>query len=875
MRYISVLLALFSLCFSKIFIESNYPLRNNNFQRVASEGNLSLILWALQNIKDVRDIKIMTVGGDTVIYVERYPILKEVKIEGNWFVSDTEIRNLLFIREGEPLVDFSPEEAERTLELYYRRKGFLDAKVKVKLTVDGKGFAKVEVKVKEGEVYFLGGGIFKGAKSYPTWRLIHEAGLMLGEVYNEEKAKKGRWKLEDFYRSRGFLESGVYFEGTKKLRAKEPFVYVLFPGIEGTKRNFGKGISSLFRGISNFLEHPIATLRTLFGRGSLAVPVYTVNEGRKFRISFEGNRSFSMRKLLDLIDLSTPGVDILLLERSKERIEEFYRRKGFFDVKVSYSYKGRSITFKIEEGRRYRLKVLGFKGLHLHEFYDRDEIDRERDKVLEEERSKGYLMAQLRLWEDINRERKVVYLITELRPGKRVLLKDIIYKGEDKEFFDLFQKYRVLLPAILREDLLDDLNRNIKKLLRRKGYLDGDFSVDVKVSEDEDNLYLTYVYSINKGSRYRYGKLLIYGNEKTRFREIDYTLVKEKYYSEDAEEESLWNMVQSENYTGVRIEHFVDRGRKEVHRLVEVREDKRGVLELAVGYNTEEKLKLEGGVKLKNLFGVGLIFEARASKSQRYETYRLDLSDKFLFSRKYFGDVVLFRNLEFHESFDLQSEGFSLSVGYRPRRWYSIGPFVSKTRNEVSGTGEGTYNLLKYGVLLLREVRDDLVNPKNLSHNSLRLSRAEGDRNYYKIELNNFFLREVTRYLSYDIKVAGGWVEKEAPVFDRFFLGGLRDMRGYDFESIGYPSGGRIYIFGRVEFLFSIKEPFWVGVYTDAGNVGDSLSMAVDELKYDIGTAAGVRTPAGFIRLDLAKPVSDLERPTSKFKIYLSVGFVY
>lgn len=875
MRYIGIFLALFSLCFPKVFIESNYPLRNNNFQKVASEENLFLILWALQSIKDVRDIKIMTVGGDTVIYVERYPILKEVEVEGNWFVDDTEIKNLLLIHEGEPLVDFDPDEARRTLEFYYRRRGFLDAKADIKLSVDDRGFAEVRVKVREGDVYFLGGGIFKGAKSYPTWRLIHEAGLMLGEVYSEEKAKRGRWKLEDFYRSRGFLEVGVYFEGTKKLKAKKPFAYVLFPGIEGTERNFGKGVTSLLRGVSNFLDHPMATIKALFGRGSLAVPVYTVSEGRRFRIEFEGNESFSEEELLKLIDLSAPGVDIFLLENSRESIEEFYRSKGFFDVKVKYSYREGRITFHVEEGQRYRLKVLGFKDFHPSEYYDREEIEKERERILEEERSRGYLTAQLRLWENVDRERKTVYVVAELERGKRPILKDVVYKGEDREFIDLFWKYRASLPTILKGDLLEDLNRSIKKLLRNRGYLDGDFAVDIKIAEDKENLYLTYVYRIEKGERYRYGRLLIYGNERTRAREIDYTLVKERYYSEDAEEESLWNMVQSENYTGVKIEHFIDRDRKEVHRLVEVREDKRGVLELAAGYNTEEKIKVEGGVKLKNLFGVGIILEGRASKSQKYETYRVGLSDRYLFSRKYFADIAVFRSLEFHNSFDLQSEGFSFSFGYRPKRWYSVSPFISKTRNKVSGTGAGTYDLLKYGIFLLRETRDDLVNPRSLSHNSLRISKVEGERSYYRIEVNNFFLRELTHRFSFDVKLSGGWVGKEAPIFDRFFLGGLRDMRGYDFESIGYPYGGRMYVFGRFELLFSVREPFWLGIYTDAGNVGNSFSKTVGELKYDIGVAAGIRTPAGFVRLDLAKPMSDIDRPTSKFRIYLSVGFVY
>ncbi len=876
MRYFPlVLLLLISLSFSKVLIESNYPLRNNNFHKVASEENLFLILWALQKLKDVRDIKIMSVGKDTIVYVYRYPILRKVKIKGNWFARDEEIKNLILAREGEPLVDFDPREAERTLKIFYKSRGFLDAEVKVKLSVDDKGFASLEVKVKEGDPYLLGGAIFKGAKHYGNIRLLTEAGLRLGEVYNEDKAKKGSYRVQDFYRRRGFLESLVYYEETKKVKAKGPFVYVLFPGAEGVRRRFLDGLASVFRGISNLISHPVAVTKALFGKGSLAIPVYLVNEGPKFRIEFEGNKSFKREELLELVDRNTPGVDIFFLEGTREKIEDFYRSKGFFDVRVDYSFNKGRIKFIIDEGERYRVVPVGFKGLKLPEFYDRELIEEAKTSFLKEVRKRGYLTAEIRILKDLDRERKRVYLLVEFYPGKRLVLKEIKYTGDDKELESIFKKYDALLPKILDEKLLESLHREIRKHLDNRGYLDGDFSVEVKVEEEEDNMFFSYNYRVHKGKRYRYGRLLVYGNDKTRYREIYYTVVKQKYFSSEAEEESLWNLIQSENFTGVSLENLVDREKKVVHRLVEVREDKRGVLELAVGYNTEEKLKLEGGVKLKNLFGVGIMARVLASKSQKYQTYELGLSDKFLFSRKYFADIALFRRLEFRGSFDLESTGYSVSPGYRPFRWVSITLFLSKTRNEVTGAGAGTYDLFRAGLYLVRERRDDPVNPSNITHNSIRLTKAQGDRDYYTVEVNNFLLREIVKGLALDGKLAFGWAGKNAPIFDRFFLGGLRDMRGYDYESIGAPNGGRTYAFGRAEILFTVREPIWVGTYAEAGNVGERFSETFKDLKYDAGVAVGARTPAGFIRLDLAKPLSKIGKPTSKIKVYLSIGFVY
>ncbi len=873
MKYIYTLLILVSLGFSEIVLRSNYPLRNNNFQEKLSGENLFLILWTLQQLKDVRDIRILTEDGDTVVYVERYPIVKSIRVEGNWFAGDEEIKSLVGVREGEPLVDFDEEAAEETLRIYYRERGFLDAKVNIDHTVDEEGFAHIRVEVKEGEVYFLSGAEFRSAESFSRKRLLHAAGLRLGEVFSEERAKKGVFRLLDFYRRNGFLESGVYFEGVE--REKRALPHVLFPGIEATGWSPREGLTALFRGLSNLTSHPLAVLKALFGAGRAARPVYIVNEGRRYSIEFRGNDSFPDEKLRELLDLNTPGVDYLFLENSRRRIEEFYRERGFLDAEVSYSYEEGRILFTVREGERYRLRVLGFKGIDMPDHYDREEIERRVDTFLRREKAKGYLSARLRLQEEVDSRRHTVYLLITYHPGERVMLREFVYRGEIGELEEIFRRHSAVLPLPLSGELIAALNADIEEFFLREGYLDGDFSVEVLVERGGSDVYLTYVYTVKPGERYRYGELLIYGNEKTHPREIYYTVVKQRYFSSLAEEESLWNLIQSESFTGVRIENLVDRESRKVHRLVEVREDRRGLLEFAVGYNTEERLKLEGGVKLKNLFGVGIIGRFRVSRSQRYRTYEAGLSDRFLFSRKYFGDASLFRKLEFHESYNLENEGFLISFGYRPLRWYAVSVFFSRTENRVSGAESGRYMLGRVGILLLRERRDDPINPRNMSHLSLRLTRVEGDREYHRVEANSFLLREISRNLSANFRVAGGWTGREAPIFDRFFLGGLRDMRGYAFESIGAPLGGRVFLYSRGELLLRIRGPLWSGVYGDVGAVGNSFSSASRELLYDVGLALGMSTPAGFIRLDLARPVDKLEKPLSGIRVYLSIGYIY
>ncbi len=870
MIYIIPLLLLVSVGFTKVYVESNYPLRGNNFHRFSSDEDLDVLLWALQRLKDVKDIRINSVGKDTIVFVERYPILKKVKVKGNWFVSDEEITSLILAREGEPLKDFEEEPARESLRYFYRMRGFLDADAEVKLKVDDEGYATIEVTVKEGDLYLLGDVIFKEARSFDKKTLLRESGLMVGDIFEESSVRDAVSKLEGFYRKRGFLEVMIYHEKTQKLKNFSPKISPLLPGAYSRTP-----FVALIKGLSNLISHPIAVSKAVLGKGSSAVPLYDINEGERYKLLFEGNAFFDDEELLSSLDLNTAGVDMFFLERSVKTIEDLYLKKGFFDVQVDYSYEDNRITFHIKEGERYKLRVLGFKAIRMPRFYDREEINRRIGDFLEAKRSEGYLSASIKRHQEVVREKKVVLLVLEFYPGKKVVLKDIVYKGKDEDIEGFFNKYRSLLPMTLKEEFLEQFNGDLEGFLKGEGYFDAEVSLEVVTEESEEEIALTYIYKVNKGRRYRYGKTIIYGNDHTKEVEIAYTMADAHYYSDTTEEENLWNLIQSEIFSGVRTERFIDKERKLVHRVVEVREDKRGLLELAVGYNSEEKVKLEGGVKIKNLLGMGMIARARASRSERFQTYEVGLSDKFFFSHKHFVDTALFRSLEFHNSYDLDSEGFSISAGYRPIRWLSMSLFFSNTLNRVLGTESGNYRIYKEGLSLVFDKRDDLVNPKNMIHTSLRLFRARGDRKYRGVETNNFFLREIMKGMSLDFKIAGGWVEKSAPIFDRFFLGGLKDMRGYSFESIGSPLGGTMFVFGRSEVMLEVASPLWIGFYAESGNVDRNSKELFKGMKYDVGSALGVSTPAGFIRLDLAKPLDSLEEPLSQFRVYLSMGYVY
>ena len=118
------------------------------------------------------------------------------------------------------------------------------------------------------------------------------------------------------------------------------------------------------------------------------------------------------------------------------------------------------------------------------------------------------------------------------------------------------------------------------------------------------------------------------------------------------------------------------------------------------------------------------------------------------------------------------------------------------------------------------------------------------------------------------------WVEDFdlLPVSRRFFTGGDDSIRGYGYNSISPPSpdglalGGKHLLVGSVEYAHTIKGPWGVAVFSDAGN---AFNSSADSLETSVGIGLRWSSPVGMIRIDVAKSISDADRAP---RLHISVG---
>ena len=845
---------------AKVKVVSNYPLVGTNVEKVINENNYKDIVEILKAIETVKDVYVEETKEGITVYVERYPIVDRIFILGNRSIDEHEIKASAGLYEGMPWKDLSEEVITLRVKNLYMQEGFLDAKVATTVHIKENGYVDLYIGVDEEDIYFFKGAQYEGSTLDPK-DLDKASKLVKGRIAKMEDFNEAVYNIEEYYVNSGFFDAVVFLKEVKREKLKRPYFRVLMPAGESFEKRPLTVLGSLAEGISNLFKHPIGTLKALTGTGNFAIPVYTVREGELYRVYFEGSHSFPYETLLQATGLKKEGVDLFTLEKAKENLVNFYNSKGYFDVKVSYKWLQNLVVFEVEEGQRYTYK---------EGFFDEEEVKRELDKELEKLRKAGFTLAEGSYTLKLDRDKKSVEVFFNIQKGKKPILERFVYVGDDKQIKRIFRDYNDKLPSAYDTKIIEDLNVAIREHFLKGGYMDGDFEIDVSIEERDNVLAYVYTYKINKGERYQLGEDIYYGAQKTTLREISYMTGKSRFYSKDLDDETLTNMLGTGIFSGVRIDTFVDRENKRVHRLIQFTEDKRGFLDFSLGYNTEENVAIDTLIGWKNLFGVGLNSSFRYRRTQKRELFNVEFTDSFLFTRRLWFKTSIFKNFEDHRSYDLDNRGINLSLGYRITRYTSIGPILSTTQNTALGKD---YNISTFGVFLLREYRDDLFLPKRVHYNDVQLRFGRGDAKYTKFELKTFYFIPLRKDFNISFKLSGGYVSKSAPIFEKFFLGGLRDLRGYDYEEVGQPSGGNYYTFGRLELEIPLRKPIILALFTDAGNVGKNLEDTLRHPKWSFGSGLGAKTPIGPIRLDIAFPG---EREFHKKpKLHLSVGYFY
>lgn len=199
---------------------------------------------------------------------------------------------------------------------------------------------------------------------------------------------------------------------------------------------------------------------------------------------------------------------------------------------------------------------------------------------------------------------------------------------------------------------------------------------------------------------------------------------------------------------------------------------------------------------------------------------------------------------------------------------------------------QGQRLISKVGFSLTRDTRNSFVEPSRGNRFELTTEYAGlgGDVNYVKMEGRAAQYYKVSDYGEQIVSILGRagnlWETGNRPIpfFDRFFLGGPNNMRGFGFRQVGpkednEPIGGNTYAFWSLEHSIRLADPLRFAIFYDGGFVNaDTGDFNPSHYRDNYGFGLRIMVMGAPLRLDYGIPLTKDENQDGGGQFYFSFG---
>jgi len=577
---------------------------------------------------------------------------------------------------------------------------------------------------------------------------------------------------------------------------------------------------------------------------------FTIDEGVKIyikEINFEGNTAFDNDELADVIETSEKGlfswltesglIQIDLLRQDSARIAAFYHNNGYLESKVGEPIVRQEdewiyVTFTIQEGDRFKIGTIDFRG----------DLIAEKGKLLE--------------------------------------LLDI--RGET-----------YLSRKTMREDVLQ-----LSDFYAEKGYAFAEFSP--KFEKSASGKRLDIVILIDKGGLVYINRIIITGNTRTRDNVIrrELTIEEGGVFDSAALRQSNKNLQRLSFFDEVNInpEPTLDKSKMDI--VIDIKERPTGKFSVGGGYSSVDDFVFMAEITESNFLGRGDKLALKASLGGSSDRYTLSYTNPRLFDSQLSWGADAFDTMREYDDYTNDSKGGALKVGYPVfEKWRGYAKY-SLTDTELSDVEEDASFIIRESqnieltsavqFSLRRDTRDRSYGATEGSRHLISVKYAggplQGDSQFTKVTASTSWYFPLFLKTVFHFKASAGQIfENETdklPIYERFFLGGINTIRGFDYAKIspqdpvtGDLIGGDKMWYANFEFIFPLVADQGVSgvLFFDVGQVlGDDDDWNFDDYRSAVGIGLRWLSPMGPLRIEWGynlDPINDEDESVWDFTI--------
>jgi outer membrane protein insertion porin family len=615
------------------------------------------------------------------------------------------------------------------------------------------------------------------------------------------------------------------------------------------------------------------------------------------KIYVSGHEEVGLSKVNEVLDIKKEQVlDLAKIKKNVEKIRELYLQRGFYMADVDYELRRDSpgevdVYFRVHENSKVEVRRVNFTGnQHVTDqelrdvmltqagdlfsavsssgTYREDVFQRDLTLIQGYYFDRGYInvkVAEPRL--ELSADKRSLYISISIDEGEQYRIGSIDLKG------DLLEKPEIILSRLQvkpgeifnRSKVAQDVQA-IADLYKNKGYAYVNSTPETTVNEKQRTVSLFF--DIQKGSEVNFERIDIHGNSKTRDKVIRREL--RVYEGERYSQSGLDLSKRRVNALGYfeKVETNTKRGSSDdaMDVNVEVAERQTGAFQIGAGFSSVESFIAQAQISQNNLLGRGQSLVLQAQMSSLRQLFMLQFDEPYFLDTNWHFGFNLFDQQRYYLGFTRQSKGGSLTWGYLLSD--TVRMFLTYTLQDISVTTGGRSNLFSGGqrsplpqgslanllhagvvsswrISLTHDTRNDRMFPRSGWYNSIsaefadpaflsqaQFSRFEGTARYFYPVWGPLVLR-----LKGDIGAVVSREPQGVPIFERYFVGGIYDVRGFQLASLGpqirvpsaqspdsalrtFAVGGNMQVVGKIELEMPLFEKLNIRavVFSDVGN---------------------------------------------------------
>ncbi len=647
-----------------------------------------------------------------------------------------------------------------------------------------------------------------------------------------------------------------------------------------------------------------------------------VEKPRIDEIQVQGSDEVDEEDILAAMSTKTGSVlNDRMLADDIQKVTELYRKEGYYLADVKHQVIPRSngagarLVLTVSEGDELYISEVKINGLSeldqddiedymaLHPrsiiswitgtgVLEEEYLDRDTNAIAAYGLNEGFVDIQVAAPE-VDYTPDGIIITFNVNEGRRYKVSEVKFGGE------LIEDEDVLLSIVQMDDHQSDVGffslstmqedaKRLKEFYGDQGYAFAEINPKVLKAENGDAT-VSIGYFVDKKQKVYISRVEVEGNTKTRDNVImrELRLGDGDMYDGAKMRRSTERLNRLGYFETVDIDLVPTANSEEVDLKIKVKEANTGAIMAGIGYSTYYDVGVSASVQERNLFGRGYWLQIQGFTSWRRTSGIISFTNPRVFDTDLLIGNDLYYTYDYWDDFTKDTFGDTIRFAYPLGEYTSIGMGYRLERYNLTDVDEYAapsirdYKGINWtSAVSARITRDTTDSRSRPTKGTITRLWAEygggglgGTDNFVKamFDWQGFYKLDKKGDHVFRVRTRLGGVFENTndlvPVFERFYIGGIDTIRGFDYthisprdERYGDRIGGDRMGVLNVEYIWNFQEDLGLAIvpFVDSGfNIDSSYMNIEDHIVATAGLELRWRSPMGDLRVAYGIPLTD------------------